>query len=99
MAQVDEYNNISVMNEIIHNYSRINNKEIILQPESFRIDINPKMESLMIKLKNINENGNKKINFSRNDGSYFSLLPKTIWNSKAQEEYLSCTCSKAVKIP
>ena len=64
------------MNEIIYNYSRINNKGIILLPESMRIDINPKKESLTIKLKNINENVNKK-NFSRNDSSYFSLLPNT----------------------
>ena len=55
------------MNEIIYNYSRINNKGIILLPESMRIDINPKKESLMIKLKNINEDVNKKINFSRNE--------------------------------
>ena len=52
------------MNEIIYNYSRIKNKGIILLPESLRIDINPKKESLTIKLKNINKNVNKKINFS-----------------------------------
>ena len=87
------------MNEIIYNYSRINNKGIILLPESMRIDINPKKESLMIKLKNINENVNKKINFSRNDSSYFSLLPNTIQNSKEQEECVLSTRLKVALIP
>jgi len=87
------------MNEIIYNYSRINNKGIILLPESMRIDINPKKESLMIKLKNINENVNKKINFSRNDSSYFSLLPNTTRNSKEQEECISSTRLKVALIP
>ena len=49
MAQKDVDNNISVMNEIIYNYSRINNKGIILLPESLRIDTTPKIESLTIK--------------------------------------------------
>ena len=84
------------MNEIIYNYSRINNKGI---PESMRIDINPKKESLTIKLKNINENVNKKINFSRNDSSYFSLLPNTTRNSKEQEECVSSTRLKVALIP
>ena len=87
------------MNEIIYNYSRINNKRIILLPESMRIDINPKKESLTIKLKNINENVNKKINFSRNDSSYFSLLPNTTRNSKEQEECVSSTRLKVALIP
>ena len=43
------------MNEINYNYSRTNNKGIILQPESLRIDITPKTESLTIKLNNIDE--------------------------------------------
>ena len=87
------------MNKIIYNYSRINNKGIILLPKSLRIDINPKKESLMIKLKNINENVNKKINFSRNDSSYFSLLPNTTRNSKEQEECVSSTRLKVALIP
>ena len=57
------------MNEINYNYARTNNKGIILLPESLRIDTTTKIESLMIKLKNIEENGNREINFSRNDGS------------------------------
>ena len=56
------------MNEINYHYARTNNKGIILLPESLRIDPTPKIESLTIKLKNIDANGNKKINFSRNDG-------------------------------
>jgi len=64
-----------------------------------RIDINPKKESLTIKLKNINENVNKKINFSRNDSSYFSLLPNTTRNSKEQEECVSSTRLKVALIP
>ena len=87
------------MNEIIYNYSRINNKGIILLPESMRIDINPKKESLTIKLKNINENVNKKINFSRNDSSYLSLQPNTTRNSKEQEECVSSTRLKVALIP
>ena len=47
MTQADTYNNISAVNEISLNYERINNKGIILKPESLRIDITPKMESLM----------------------------------------------------
>ena len=57
------------MNEINYNYARTNNKGIILLPESLRIDTTPKIESLMIKLKNFDENGNIEIIFSRNDGS------------------------------
>ena len=87
------------MNEIIYNYSRINNKGIILLPKSLRININPKMESLMIKLKNINKNVNKKINFSRNDSSYLSLQPNTTRNSKEQEECVSSTRLKVALIP
>ena len=86
MAQADVDNNMNVMNEINYNYAKINNKGIILLPESLQTDTNPKLESLMIKLKNNDANGNKKINFSRNDDSYLSLLPKTSWNSKEQEE-------------
>ena len=68
MNQTDANNNMSAMNEINFNYARTNNKGIILLPESLRINTTPKMESLTIKLKNIDANGNKKINFSRNDG-------------------------------
>ena len=57
------------MNEINYNYARTNNKGIILLPESFRIDTTPEKELVTIKLKNIDENGNREINFSRNDGS------------------------------
>ena len=60
---------MNVKNEINYDYTRINNKGIILLPESLRIDTTPKIESLMIKLKNIDENGNMEIFFSRNDGS------------------------------
>ena len=66
MAQKDVDNNISVMNEINYNYARIKNKGIILLPESLRTNTTPKIESLMIKLKNIDANRNKKIYFSRN---------------------------------
>ena len=99
MAQKDVDNNISVIYEINYNYARINNKGIILLPESLWIDTTQKIELLMIKLKNIDENGNKKIYFSRNDRSYLTLLPSTSWNSKAQEEYFSSTCSKVVWMP
>ena len=68
MVQADANNNTSVTNEINYNYARANNKGIILLSESLRIDIIPKIESLTIKLKNIDTNGNKKINFSWNDG-------------------------------
>jgi len=68
MVQADTDNNMNVMNEINYDYARTNNKGIILPPESLRIDTTPKIESLTIKLKNIDANGNKKINFSRNDG-------------------------------
>ena len=59
MIQANEDNNTSVTNEINYNYSRANNKGIIILPESLRIDITPKIESLMIIFKNIDENGNK----------------------------------------
>ena len=68
MVQADADNNMNAMNEINYNYARANNKGIILLPESLRIDTTPKIESLTIKLKNIDANGNKKIIFSRNDG-------------------------------
>ena len=68
MVQADVDNNMNAMNEINFNYARTNNKGIILLPESLRINTTPKMESLTIKLKNIDENENKKIDFSRNDG-------------------------------
>ena len=66
------------MNEINYDYARTNNKGIILPPESLRIDITPKIELLMIKFKNIDENGNKKIYFSRNRWPilYFSAEEK-----------------------
>ena len=86
MAQSDVDNNMNLMNEINYNYSRTNNKGIILLPESLRTDTTPKIDSLTIYLKIIDANGNKKINFSRNDDSYLSLIPKTSWNSKLQEE-------------
>ena len=69
MIQAAADNNMTVMNVINYNYARTNNKGIILLPESLRIDTTPKIESLMIKLKNIDENGNREIIFSRNDGS------------------------------
>ena len=68
MVQADADNNMNVLNKINFNYARANNKGIILLPESLRIDTTSKIESLTIKLKNIDANGNKKINFSRNDG-------------------------------
>ena len=68
MAQADEDNNLSVMNEINYDYDRASNKGIILLPELLRIDTISKIESLMIKFKNIDENGNRKIYISRNDG-------------------------------
>ena len=71
MIQADADNNMNVLNKINFNYARTNNKGIILPPESLRIDridTTPKIESLTIKIKNIDANGNKKINFSRNDG-------------------------------
>ena len=93
MTQANEDNNTSVTNEINYNYSRANNKGIIILPESLRIDITPKIESLMIIFKNIDENGNKKIYFSRN------RLP--ILRFAAEEKlaftgarWISCTCSK-----
>ena len=68
MIQADADNNMNVLNKINFNYARANNKGIILLPESLRIDTTSKIESLTIKLKNIDANGNKKINSSRNDG-------------------------------
>ena len=94
MVQADADNNMNAVNEINYNYARTNNKGIILLPESLRIDTTPKIESLTIKLKNIDENENKKIIFSRNDGSYFTLMQKKSLNSKAKDECLSYTCSK-----
>ena len=94
MVQADADNNMNAMNEINYNYARANNKGIILLPESLRIDNTPKIESLMIKLKNFDENGNKEIIFSRNDGSYFALMKKKRLYSKSQDECLSYTCSK-----
>ena len=82
-----------------YDYARKNNKGIILLPESLRIDTIPKKESVTIKLKNIDANGNKKINFSRNDGSYLTLMPKKGLNSKEKDEYLSWTCLKVMWIP
>ena len=63
MTQADVDNNMNVMNEINCNYARTNNKRIILLPESLRTDTTPKIESQMIKLKNIDVNGNKKNKF------------------------------------
>ena len=54
------------MHEINYDYAITNNKGIILPLESLWINIIQKIESLMIKFKNIDENGNKKIYFSRN---------------------------------
>ena len=67
MVQADADNNMNVLNKINFNYARANNKGIILLPESLRIDTTSKIESLTIKLKNIDANENKKINSSRND--------------------------------
>ena len=98
MVQAEANNNMSVMNEINYDYdydyARANNKGIILLSESLLIDIIPKIESLTIKLKNIDENENKKINVSRNERSYFTLMQKKSLNSKAKDECLSYTCSK-----
>ena len=94
MVQADADNNMNAMNEINYDYARANNKGIILLPESLPIDTTPKIESLTIKLKNIDENENKKIIFSRNDGSYFALMKKKRLHSKSQDECLSYTCSK-----
>ena len=65
MVQADADNNMNAVNEINYNYARTNNKGIILLPESLRIDTTLKIQSLTIKLKNIDTNGNKKISFSR----------------------------------
>ena len=48
MAQTDVDNNMNLMNEINYNYSRTNNKGIILLPESLRTDTTPKIDSLTI---------------------------------------------------
>ena len=82
------------MHEINYDYDRTNNKGIILLPESLRIETTSKIESLSIKLKNIDANGNKKIYFSRNYDLYLTLMPKKSLHSKAQDEYLSHTYSK-----
>ena len=63
MVQVYADNIMSVMNEINYNYDRINNKGIILLLESLRIDTTPRIESLTIKLKNINQNEIRKYIF------------------------------------
>ena len=85
MAQADEDNNLSVMNEINYDYDRANNKGIILLPELLRIDTISKIESLMIKFKNIEENGNRKIYISRNDRQYRTLLRKKKLHSEVQD--------------
>ena len=43
MIQADAYNNMNDMNEINYNYARINNKSIILLPESLKIGNTPKI--------------------------------------------------------
>ena len=48
MGQTDVDNNMNLMNEINYNYSRTNNKGIILLPESLRADTTPKIDSLTI---------------------------------------------------
>ena len=68
MSKTFSDNNLSVINEINYDYARTNNKGIILLSESLRIDIIPKIESLTIKLKNIDAKGIKRIKFSRNGG-------------------------------
>ena len=65
MTKANEDNNTSVTNEINYNYSRANNKGIIIIHESLRIDITPKIESLMIIFKNIDENGNKNSHWNK----------------------------------
>ena len=89
MAQTDANNNMNIMNEINYDYAKTNNKGIILPLELLWIDTIPKIESLMIKFKNIDDNGNKKIYFSRNDGPYCTFLPKKSLHSQAQDEYHS----------
>ena len=68
MSQTVSDNNLSVINEINYDYAKTNNKGIILLPDSYRIDTIPKIESLTIKLKNIDAKGIKRIKFSRNGG-------------------------------
>ena len=48
----------------------------------------------MIKLKDIDSNGNKIINYSRNGISYVTLLKKTSWNLQEKKEYFSCKYQK-----
>ena len=48
----------------------------------------------MIKLKDIDSNGKKIINYSRNGISYLTLLKKKSWNLQEKKEYFSCTYSK-----
>ncbi len=55
MVQADADNNMNVIDEINYNYARTINKGIILLPESLWIYSTPNIESLMIKLKNIDE--------------------------------------------
>jgi hypothetical protein len=50
----------------------------------------------MIKLKDIDSNGIKIINYSRNGISYLTLLKKTSKNLQDKKEYFSCTYSKVV---
>ena len=60
ISQGDADNYLSVKNEFNYDYARTNNKGIILLHESLRIDTTSKIESLMIKLKSIDTNENKK---------------------------------------
>ena len=48
LMRTDIDNNMNLMNEINYNYSRTNNKGIILLPESLRADTTPKIDSLTI---------------------------------------------------
>ena len=50
----------------------------------------------MMKLKDIDSNGNKIINYSRNGISYLTLLKNTSWNLQEKKEYFSFPCSKVV---
>ena len=81
------------MHEINYDYARTNNKGIILPLESLWINTIPKIESLMIKFKNIDENGNKKIYFSRNRRPilHFAAEEKLAFTGA---RWISCTCSK-----
>ena len=73
ISQGDADNYLSVKNEFNYDYARTNNKGIILIHESLRIDTTSKIESLMIKLKSIDTNENKKIKFSRMMMAHTSL--------------------------